>query len=587
MFDPSSTFAPAPLDSTDPILPLADSPTASDQQTPAGGLTFQFDFDNQVPEALRAATYYAADSWSSILKDDIVLRLRIESVDLSEYGDLLGGARPGRVTVKYEDYVDALFEDITSNTDLSSVNSLQLSAKGREDLQAYQAGEIEADQVKLDSKEFAFLMDGQFANGRSKGNSQPDFVDSNGNNNNKKVQLTRAQAKALGLIENKTNKLDALVSINSSVDWDFDPTDGISRDRYDVVTVLQHEIGHALGIVSGIDTLEFLASSNGSTPIKDLEKEDFSYLSPMDFYRYSAKSAELGVMDLTIGSNEKYFSLDGGKTVVTDEFGRGAYFSTGSQDSGGDGYKSSHWKTSENPLGIADPVLRIGRSTDISQLDLTLLDSIGWDLVDASADRAAAIGIDWEDLTTQLASDRQSLINQLSSEWSDDIPAFKAALSEASSMLEMEFQQKLQKEFDDLAKTLEKETDPEKRADKTDKFYKDVNKLAEKRNENLSRLPKDIYKVDESVRDWLTLSTEKLSKEMQKADGATINRLSNIVKAMPAEERERAEEKLTDAAGLFADEPNKLVEDILRTSGPVNPNAWSFYRWYYWWLEAS
>lgn len=146
MFDPSSTFAPAPLDSTDPILPLADSPTASDQQTPAGGLTFQFDFDNQVPEALRAATYYAADSWSSILKDDIVLRLRIESVDLSEYGDLLGGARPGRVTVKYEDYVDALFEDITSNTDLSSVNSLQLSAKGREDLQAYQAGEIEADQ---------------------------------------------------------------------------------------------------------------------------------------------------------------------------------------------------------------------------------------------------------------------------------------------------------------------------------------------------------------------------------------------------------------------------------------------------------
>ena len=569
-------------------LPLA-MPIAIAASTPADAVSFNFDFAPTVPEELKQASEEAASLWSPLLKDDVVVRLQVGYSDLSEAGSVLGGVQPGKVKVKYEDYTDALLKDAVSSSDWLGINNLPLSAKGNEALQNYQAGNIALSKVELESKEFAFLMDGQFADrSQRKRSGSANYLDNNGNNNNKQIQLTRAQAKALNLIDTTSDKLDAAITINSNANLDFSRADGISSNQYDAVSVMQHEIGHALGIVSGVDMLDFLASTSEPTDIEDIEKNKFSYLTPMDFYRYSEESAELGVADLTIGGSEKYFSLDGGKSAITDASGRAAFFSTGSTESDGDGFQGSHWKAAGDPLGVMTPLLRSEQQVDITQLDLTLLDAIGWDLEDSTSERAAAIGIDWDDLTEEMAGDRKATIDALREQWGSDIPGFEAAVSEAASELDFKFRQKLQEKFDSFEKKFNETDSGDKRSEERQKFYKAIAEESAKRNEEIGKLPEDIYKTDLEVREWLALPTDKLAKEMQEADGATINRLSNIVKTLPSDQQRDIEEKLEDAVSLFADKPNKLVRDLLDDSGPVNPIGWNSYlRWYWWWLEGE
>ncbi|MEN8447247.1 MAG: NF038122 family metalloprotease, partial [Cyanobacteria bacterium J06555_13] len=542
--------------------------------TPAQAVSFQFDFGSNTSDELQRATQEAAGVWSSLLKDDVTVNLRIDYADLSEAGSVLGGVQPGKIKVKYEDYVEALFKDATSSDDFLGVSTLPLSSKGREAFQDFQTGKIDIGKVKLESKEFAFLMDGQFAKGGGKQSTQPDFLDNNGNNNNKNVLLTRAQAKALNLLDSNKQGLDGLITINSNAVWDFDRSDGIDDNRHDISSVLQHEIGHALGFVSGVDALDFLASA--SEPV-DIENNKFSYLTPLDFYRYSAESSELGVSDVTLGGSEKYFSLDGGNSAVVSDAGEAAYFSTGSDKSGGDGYQGSHWKSSGTPLGIMNPNLQTGQSIDISSLDLMLLDVIGWNTKDTFAERAAAVGFDWPAFDNELKADRQQLTRSLVEQWDGSIPNVEAALADAAAELDLKFRQKLQDKFDELVEKLAKESDPKKRDEALNKFYKDINKESEKRNESIRKLPKEIIKVDNDVRKWLDLPVDKLTDKIRDADGSKINRFSNIIKSLPEDDRDDVEERLEAAASELVDNPGKLVEDLLKTSGPANPIGWNNY----------
>ena len=65
-----------------------------------------------------------------------------------------------------------------------------------------------------------------------------------------------------------------------------------------------------------------------------------------------------------------HFLVDGGITSL-------ATFSTGVNF--GDGYENSHWKDYMN-FGIMDPTVAKGELLDITYLDLTAMDVIGWDL---------------------------------------------------------------------------------------------------------------------------------------------------------------------------------------------------------------
>ncbi len=207
------------------------------------------------------------------------------------------------------------------------------------------------------------------------------FVDSDGSRNNTVLDISTANAKALGLIGANDPAVDASITFNSILSFDFDPSDGITVGRYDFVGVPTHEIGHALGFISGVDVVDYYSGPNGpnkNTNI-NLDANDpgigtidpYEVFSVLDLYRYSASSIGegAGVLDLAYGDSP-FFSVDGVNSL-------GA-FSTGTFN--GNGRQASHWQYLSGQ-GIMDPTIIPGQLMTISALDTTALDVIGFDLV--------------------------------------------------------------------------------------------------------------------------------------------------------------------------------------------------------------
>ena len=186
-------------------------------------------------------------------------------------------------------------------------------------------------------------------------------LDDDDSNNNRFLALNTANAKALGWVAPDPAAADASITFSSLFSWDFDQSDGVDDGLQDFVGVAIHEIGHALGFVSGVDSVDFFIGNAG------VDLDNFAVFSTLDMFRYSAP----GSLNLAAGS-DAYFSLDGGATNL-------GSFSTGSFN--GDGEQASHWKDNLG-LGIMDPTANPpGESNLPSALDLIAFDAIGWDLV--------------------------------------------------------------------------------------------------------------------------------------------------------------------------------------------------------------
>jgi len=167
-----------------------------------------------------------------------------------------------------------------------------------------------------------------------------------------------ANAKALGLMSSSDTSLDGSVIFNSAYHYTFDRSQGVAKRTYDFVGLAEHEIAHALGFVSGVDTEDAMISWG----MPGLEAG--SWGSVLDLFRY-----QNGQRDWTVGGNP-CLSVDGGHTC-------GAHFATG-QDNG-DGAQASHWRPGSG-LGIMNPSLATGVEPAISANDLQALDVIGWNL---------------------------------------------------------------------------------------------------------------------------------------------------------------------------------------------------------------
>ncbi|MEL7054526.1 MAG: PEP-CTERM sorting domain-containing protein, partial [Cyanobacteria bacterium J06588_5] len=275
------------------------------------------------------------------------------------------------------------------------------------------------------------------------------------------------------------------------------------------------------------------------------------------------------------------------QSAVTDEYGRTAYFSTGSQSSGGDGYQGSHWKeTDGTPLGVMNPSLQKGKTNQISQLDLTLLDVIGWDLESNNVQRAAAIGLDWNKMQAELAAERQTVVNNVIAQSNGTIPDLESTIGDAATEIDLKFNQKVQDKFDELEKKLLGKDGQKKWQKEQDKFYQEVLKASEERNKSLRKLPEEIEKIDKEVRKWLDEDEDKLAKELREASAPEVNRFFTLVKALSPAEQAVLEPRLAAAVGQFADEPNKIVKELLKSSGPANPIGWGYFpRWWFYFQE--
>jgi hypothetical protein len=314
---------------------------ASSVLMPAHALTFNFTPAAGTSQLAIDGFNAAGSLWSAILKDNVTVNVDINFTNLS--AGTLGETSSYTRSYGYDRIYNALTTDRTSADDNIAVNSLSRGST------------------------FNLLVNRTANNPNGAGNATP-YLDSNGDANNKTINLTTANAKALGLAGNGSSA-DASIAFSNLFNWDFNRNDGITTGAYDFVGIATHEIGHALGFNSGVDILD--GNSSGTF----YNDNQFPYVSPLDLFRYSNDSRNVNAIDWTADKRAKYFSIDGGATKIAD-------FSTG--DIFGDGRQNGHWQDNLG-LGILDPTISPGELLAISENDKRAFDVIGWNRVVSNA----------------------------------------------------------------------------------------------------------------------------------------------------------------------------------------------------------
>ena len=288
----------------------------------------------------------AGNIWAGYFRDDMTVNINIDYPSLG--ANILGSASSQTLGYYYSDVRTALQLDRTSADDFLAASNLPAGPN------------------------LSFLTNNEATGALA--------VDANNTTNNAYLDVPRANAKALGftftygegLIAANDATLDASISFSSNFAWDFDRSNGISPGTFDFVGVAIHELGHAMGFVSGVDTVDFVSAPNGNAQFLGTELDPYRVFSVLDLYRRGARNG--GGLDFATGgtgSNNPYFSLDGGTTSL-------GTFSTGSYN--GDGRQASHWKDNLG-LGILDPTFGYGELGIVSALDVRAFDVIGYDLV--------------------------------------------------------------------------------------------------------------------------------------------------------------------------------------------------------------
>lgn len=308
----------------------------------AQALTFNFSAEPGTPTEVISGFTAAGNLWSSKFVDDVTVNVDIGTSSLAT--GTTGSTSAMYYAEPYDSIRTNLQNQVTSTDDSTAFSNLQ-------------AGPT-----------FNLLTNYSANNPAGSGSTTP-YFDNNGSTNNTLIDLTTANAKAVGLLSNYSGS-DGLIRLNSQTRWDYQPGDGITTDAVDLTGTATHELGHILGFTSGVDLLE---SSSGSV------SEDTYHASMMDLFRFSNRSVALGkgIIDLTAQCSastgcDQYFSIDGGVTKI-------ANFSTGSK---GDGYQASHLQEQLASLGIMDPRSNYGEQQRILENDLRLFDVIGWNRVD-------------------------------------------------------------------------------------------------------------------------------------------------------------------------------------------------------------
>lgn len=297
---------------------------------PSGALTFNLIPDPGTPSAALAGFQAAADLWSAVLADDIVVNVQVGYASLG----------PGVIAQTQGEFVERSYQAVRD-----ALANRRTSADDHSAWAALPGGSSYSRLINHTSDN---------PNGPNSATPYLDSMD--------RVGLTTANAKALGLLS--SGQTDAVIRFSSDFAYDFTHGEQIGAGLMDFVGAAAHELGHVLGFISGVDDIDQLG---GRYPGGDFSSN------LVDLFRYSSLSlaAGAGVTDYTVDTRDKYFSVDGGATAV-------ALFSTGM--TWGDGRQASHWKDHLG-IGLMDPTLSFGERADLSATDLRLFDVLGYTLL--------------------------------------------------------------------------------------------------------------------------------------------------------------------------------------------------------------
>lgn len=297
------------------------------------------DVSNTPMSALQLSAFQtAANYWSSKLTDNVTVYVDIAFNDLG--AGILGSTGSNVTTIDYSTLRSRLVSDAKGATDASAVANLQAGS----------ALSFYATQGDLSTR-----------------------LDNDGSTNNRLLGINTANYKALGLNPgtNASNPDASIAFANAYAgDFAFTRVNGqVPANKIDFITVAEHEIGHALGFVSGVDDIDYCVSHAAQCGLSGApnEFEDLAWYFPLDLFRYSAA----GKLDVTLGGSP-YFSVNGGATSIQP-------FSTG--DEHGNGWQASHFGT--NVITLMRPFVGNGQSYDATTSDLMAFDAIGWDLATA------------------------------------------------------------------------------------------------------------------------------------------------------------------------------------------------------------
>ncbi|KQR83538.1 PEP-CTERM domain protein [Sphingomonas sp. Leaf343] len=329
--------------------------TFSVMTVPAGAVTFKL---NNLGGAgagtqARAGFDMAAAYWSSILTNNVTINL---DIGFSRLGpNVIGGTASAATPLFNSQVYQALRSTATSSVDALAISSLQT-------LKASPYG----DQQLTVTTNYLNAAGNGYLDKYTRVVDKPIIT-------NIGLLTNTALAKAMGQTISATGlpidyaATDGRVLFSSDFDFDFDPRDGISSKSVDFLGVAIHEIGHALGFVSGVDTYDTYTSPGS---LQRMNLDNFVFMHPLDLFRYSSE----GVIDWST-QNTPYFSIDGGKSQL---FGD-SRMSTGTYN--GDKRQASHFRDSlagAPQLGIMDPTVSNGQMAEVTALDIAAFDAMGW-----------------------------------------------------------------------------------------------------------------------------------------------------------------------------------------------------------------